>query len=341
MLHPWWEMTDEQAATNADEHGAPVGAHVVEDPNLKVVRRPGAEGMPFRKRVPLGGPTGPVERILRDETLRTVCEDAKCPNRHECYSKGTATFIVLGDVCTRRCPYCAIPQGKPQPADPREPERLAEASRKMGLKHVVITMVNRDEMPDGGAAHVAQCVEAVRAAVPRATVEVLTGDFLGKYEPNRTIFEARPEVFNHNIETVPRLYKPARPGGKYPRSLEVLRWAAEAMQAQRDEQEAARGNGPVPRAIRQVKSGLMVGLGETREEVREVMHDLREHGVTVLTVGQYLKSWESGLEVAKYYELAEYEEIRAEALELGFAEAYCGPFVRSSYNAGELFEAVG
>ena len=332
-------MTDYDA-TPAASSGSAGGSFVVRDPHLKVIDRPESDGMPFRKKIPLGKPQGPVEKILRTSKLRTVCEDAVCPNRHECYSKGTATFIVLGDVCTRRCPYCAIPQGRPQKPDEEEPERLGRAAKDMNLTHVVITMVNRDELPDGGAEHVSACIDACRRHKPSITVEVLTGDFLGKEAPIARVLEERPEVFNHNIETVPRLFKPARPGGKYDRSLQVLQWGAEAMAKQVAERNAARGFRPVPRAIQQVKSGLMVGLGETRDEILSVMKDLREVGVTVLTVGQYLKSWESGLPVAKYYELSEYEEIREQALELGFTEAYCGPFVRSSYNAGELFEQM-
>jgi lipoic acid synthetase len=289
-----------------------------------------AVGTPIKKRVPLGTPHGQVHGILRKQTLRTVCEDANCPNRHECYAHGTATFIVLGDVCTRRCPYCSIPQGKPEAVDETEPDRLADAAERMKLRHVVITSVNRDELPDGGSGHFARCIAAVRDRLPAATVEVLTPDFLGKREQCETVFAARPQVFNHNIETVPRLFKPCRPGGKYPRSLEVLRWGAAAMSAQRE----AGGDGP---RIEQVKSGLMVGLGETREEISEVLRDLHAHGVTVLTVGQYLKSWSGGVPVRKYYTLEEFDAIRDEALGIGFAEAFCGPYVRSSYHAGETF----
>lgn len=314
------------------------------DPNAHVEDSPRgrADGMPFRKRVPLGRPAGPVEGILRHQKLRTVCEDARCPNRHECYSAGTATFIILGDVCTRNCPYCSIPQGRPKPPDEDEPLRLAQAVAQMQLRHVVITSVNRDDLPTGGAEFFARCIAEVRRLVPTATLEVLTPDYLGKLDALQIVLDARPEVYNHNIETVPRLFKPVRPGGKYQRSLDILARAAEVMREQHAERanNRAAGNPDDRPTIESVKSGLMVGLGETREEISAVLRDLRAVGVTCVTVGQYLKSDADGLAVEKYYEMAEYAEIRKEARALGFAQAFCGPFVRSSYHAGEVFHGT-
>ncbi|MGE0432543.1 MAG: lipoyl synthase [Planctomycetota bacterium] len=301
---------------------------------LAAVRESRSGGMPVRKQIPKGPPEGPVSSILREQKLRTVCEDARCPNRHECYSSGTATFIILGDVCTRNCPYCAIPQGKPKAPDLDEPRRLAVAAKGMGLQHVVITSVNRDDLPDGGATHFARCIEECRAAIDGVTLEVLTPDFLGLAHCGEIVFAARPEVFNHNIETVPRLFRVARPGGEYQRSLDLLQAAASEMARQKAEREA---DASIAYTMQDVKSGLMVGLGETREEISQVLRDLRAHGVTILTVGQYLKSDPAGLDVQKYYSIPEYSEIKAEADALGFREAFCGPFVRSSYHARELF----
>lgn len=261
-----------------------------------------------------------VEEVLAEERLNTVCTGAKCPNRGECYSAGTATFMIMGTRCTRECRFCAIPAGTVEELDPREPQRVARAAAAMGLRHVVVTSVTRDDLPDGGAAHFAQTIAAVREAIPEATVEVLVPDFGGCERDIDLVIEAEPDVFNHNVETISRLYGEVRPRAGYRRSLEVLARSAEAGLA--------------------TKSGFMVGLGETREEVDELLEDLLGAGCALVTVGQYLRPGADNTAVARYWEPAEFETLEERALALGFEAAACGPLVRSSYFAHEMFDAA-
>ena len=256
-----------------------------------------------------------IKRELRRLELHTVCESARCPNIHECFRRGTATFMILGDRCTRGCGFCAVPKARhPAPPDPNEPTHVAQMARAMNLRHVVVTSVNRDDLPDGGARHFAETIRAIRAALPAATIEVLTPDFLGDLEAVTTVLEARPDVFNHNVETVPRLYPRVRPQARYERSLAVLEFAA-------------RNGGTL------VKSGLMVGLGERCEEVEEVLRDLRRCGVSIVTIGQYLQPTRRNLPVAEYVPPERFEAYRETGLRLGFRAVFSGPFVRSSYMA--------
>ena len=256
-----------------------------------------------------------IKRELRRLELHTVCESARCPNIHECFRRGTATFMILGDRCTRGCGFCAVPKARhPVPPDPNEPAHVAQMASAMNLRHVVVTSVNRDDLPDGGAGHFAETIRAIRAALPAATIEVLTPDFLGDLDAVTTVLEARPDVFNHNVETVPRLYPRVRPQARYERSLAVLEFAA-------------RNGGTL------VKSGLMVGLGERCEEVEEVLRDLRRCGVSIVTIGQYLQPTRRNLPVAEYVPPERFEAYRATGLRLGFRAVFSGPFVRSSYMA--------
>jgi lipoic acid synthetase len=287
-----------------------------------------ADGLkkPAWLRVPL--PDAPVfrevKRLLREQSLHTVCEEARCPNIGECFSRGTATFMVLGDLCTRRCPFCDVAHGRPQPPDPNEPGHLAESVAKLGLSHVVITSVDRDDLRDGGAAHFAACISAVRALSPATDIEVLTPDFRGRLDEAIDILaQEPPDVMNHNLETVPRLYRHARPGADYAHSLQLLA----AFKRRR------------PEVL--TKSGLMLGLGETDAEVLDVMRDLRAHGVDMLTVGQYLQPRAGNLPVLRYVTPECFDAFRAEALALGFAHAACGPLVRSSYHADRQARAAG
>ncbi len=265
-----------------------------------------------------------VKLALREARLHTVCEEASCPNIGECFGKGTATFMVLGDLCTRRCPFCDVAHGRPQPPDPLEPQQLADTVARLGLRYVVITSVDRDDLRDGGAAHFAACIRAVRQRSPRTRLEVLTPDFRGRADLALDILAADPpDVMNHNLETVPRLYREARPGADYAHSLQLL-------------QSFARRCPGVP-----TKSGLMLGLGETDAEVLEVLHDLRRHGVQMLTVGQYLQPRPGNLAVQRYVEPPQFEALAAQARALGFAHAACGPLVRSSYHADQQAHAAG
>ena len=273
----------------------------------------------LKRALPASGGQKPLENMLRDKGLVTVCEEARCPNKSECYSHGTATFMILGDVCTRHCAFCSVGKGKPLPPDPTEPARLAAAVGAMNLLHVVITSVDRDDLRDGGSSHWAAVVSEVRMRFPQVLVEVLTPDFQGRKDQIDRVIEAKPRVFNHNIETVPALYGRIRPGSIYERSLDLLRHVK-----QRDERMTT-------------KSGVMLGLGETREELRQVMRDMREARVDMLTVGQYLKPSANCAEVVRYVPPAEFAEIKEEALALGFDSVASGPFVRSSYNAKEQF----
>lgn len=264
------------------------------------------------------GRNAEVEGLLDELRLNTVCRSAKCPNRGECFASGTATFLIMGDACTRGCRFCAVDTAEPSPLDPGEPARVAEASKRMGLKHIVVTTVTRDDLPDGGAAHFVAVIEAIRHAAPGARIEVLTSDFGGNTDAVDVVAAARPDVFNHNVETVPRLYAEVRPGAIYDRSLDVL------------------SRVHVKQPDLPTKSGLMVGLGETREEVIEVLHDLRAHGVDILTIGQYLRPSPRHLPVTEFVEPATFEWYAGQAREIGFPGVASSPFVRSSYHAGEL-----
>ena len=267
----------------------------------------------IRVRLRQGQDLARLRGLLRDSTLHTVCEEARCPNLWECWNRGTATFMVLGDICTRSCGFCAVKTGRPLTLDRDEPRRVAEAVRAMGLTHAVVTSVNRDELADGGASVFAETIREIRAFNPGCTVEVLIPDFQGSEAALRTVLDAGPDVLNHNTETVPRLYPTVRPQARYERSLELLARAK------------ARGA--------RVKTGLMVGLGETAEELLAVFSGLRAAGCDVLTLGQYLQPTREHLPVDRYYSLEEFERLRAEALALGFAHVEAGPLVRSSYHA--------
>jgi lipoic acid synthetase len=260
-----------------------------------------------------------TRKLIDGLRLNTVCVEARCPNLTECWSRGTATFMILGDHCTRRCGFCAVGTAKPQPVEPDEPERMAEAAAHLGLRHVVITSVARDDLEDEGATHFARCIAAVRRRLPQATVEVLVPDFHGKRELIQIVTAARPEVYNHNIETVARLQKKARPAARYERSLNVLRTVKQLD----------------PRI--RTKSGIMVGLGETREELVQTLRDLRAHDCEMLTIGQYLRPGEKYLDVQRFYPPEEFEELGRIAEGLGFSAVASGPFVRSSYFAETLF----
>jgi lipoic acid synthetase len=260
--------------------------------------------------------------VIEDLKLETVCESAKCPNRTECWSQKTATFMILGNVCTRPCGFCSVPKGKTEALEHDEPERVAEAAERLGLKYVVITSVTRDDLPDGGAEHFYRCVLAVRERTG-ATIEVLTPDFLGKTAAIDRVIEARPEVFNHNTETVPRLYHRVRRNADYQRTLDLL---ARVRQRAPD---------------MKTKSGLMLGLGETIDELFDVLADLRGVGCDMLTLGQYLQPTPAHLPVERYLPPEEFDEIGARARTLGFSLVASGPFVRSSYHAGEMAEAAG
>jgi len=264
-----------------------------------------------------------VKKQLRELGLNTVCESARCPNIGECFRKPTATFMILGDVCTRRCRFCSVGKGSPRAVDAAEPGNIVEAARRLGLRHAVITSVTRDDLPDGGAGQFAEVVRRLKESFPEMVVEVLTPDFAGLEDSLRTVMEAGPHIFNHNLETVPRLYRRVRPQAVYARSLEVLRRAREM----------------APGAY--TKSGLMVGLGEGFEEVVEVMRDLRDAGCDLLTIGQYLRPMKDNIEVSEYVRPEVFERYRETALSLGFVSAACAPFVRSSYNAEEVFAGIG
>jgi lipoyl synthase len=259
-----------------------------------------------------------LKRILRGLDLHTVCESARCPNQGECWNHRTATFMILGDICTRACGFCAVPSGRPLgPPDENEPERVAEAVQRMGLRYVVVTSVNRDDQPDGGSAIFARTIEAIRRRVPDCKVEVLIPDFRGDWAALRTVIAARPDVLNHNLETVPRLYRQVRAGAVYERSLELLRHAGEMAPA-------------MP-----VKTGMMLGLGETREEVLSAMAEIQSQGARILTLGQYLQPTREHLPVQRFVHPQEFAEFKREGEWMGFRHVEAGPLVRSSYHAFE------
>ena len=257
-----------------------------------------------------------VKSLLRESSLHSVCESLACPNRTECFSRGTATFMILGDVCTRSCGFCNVTTGRPFAVpDPHEPRNVAETARRMGLRHVVVTSVTRDDLADGGAQHFAETIAALRDALPQSAVEVLTPDFRGNTDSVRTVVEARPDYFNHNVETVPRLYDFVRPGSRFERSLAVL--------------EEAKNVDPAV----VTKSGFMLGLGERREEVIEVMAALRRSKVEILTIGQYLQPKREKLDVVEYVQPDIFDDYRRLGESMGFGAVFSGPFVRSSYMA--------
>jgi len=277
----------------------------------------------IRAKVPTGPRVREIKRLLRETNLSSVCEEAACPNLGECFSHGTATFMIMGDVCTRRCPFCDVAHGKPEPLDAREPAHLAEAVAAMKLRYVVITSVDRDDLRDGGAGHFADCIRALRISNPQTRIEILVPDFRGRIDVALQQFQStQPDVFNHNLETVPRLYRKARPGADYQGSLDLLkRFAAYHPDIR-------------------TKSGLMLGLGERPDEVKKTLEDLLEAGCRILTLGQYLQPSREHLELARSIPPEDFEAWKETALGLGFAEVASGPFVRSSYHAHELYEAV-
>ena len=257
-----------------------------------------------------------IKQILREKKLHTVCEEASCPNIGECFGHGTATFMIMGDLCTRRCPFCDVAHGRPKPLDAEEPRHLGETIAALGLQYVVITSVDRDDLRDGGAGHFVECIRMVRNLSPGTRIEILTPDFRGRLDRALEILDAGPpDVMNHNLETVPRLYKQARPGSDYAHSLKLLK-----------DFKARHPNVPT-------KSGLMVGLGETNEEILEVMRSLRAHDVDMLTVGQYLQPSKHHLPVTRFVHPDEFRMFEAQASQMGFVNAACGPMVRSSYHA--------
>ena len=275
----------------------------------------------LRIRIPSGLDALPVSKLMNDLELNTVCQEARCPNIFECWSSGTATFMILGEICTRRCTFCAVGKGTPLTPQIDEPERVAAAVERMKVRHAVITMVNRDDLPDGGASHFARTVIAVRERTG-AVVEVLISDLEGNHEALRTVLASRPEVVGHNIETVPRLYLQVRPVAKYARSIDLLRQAA---------RERAPGM--------LIKSSLMLGLGETSEEILDVARDLREAGVDIFTMGQYLAPTERHHPVRRYYSPEEFRELGDEARALGFHHVESAPLVRSSYMAHRALQS--
>jgi lipoic acid synthetase len=270
----------------------------------------------IRAKAPLGKEVSRIRRILRDRGLSSVCEEAACPNLGECFHHGTATFMIMGDICTRRCPFCDVAHGKPNPLDPQEPVQLAEAIAAMALNYVVITSVDRDDLRDGGGDHFAQCISAVRQRRPETKIEILVPDFRGRVEAALESLSLHPpDVFNHNLETVPRLYRQARPGADYQGSLDLL-------------QRFKQIQPEVP-----TKSGLMLGLGETQEEILDVMQALRQHGCEMLTLGQYLQPSKDHLPVERFVSPEEFGQLGETAEEMGFSSVASGPMVRSSYHA--------
>jgi lipoic acid synthetase len=288
------------------------------DKSPPAARKPGW----LKRRLPTGETFNQVRELIEAGKLHTVCQEAKCPNIWECYSHHTATFLIMGERCTRNCRFCSVSPGLPEPLDPDEPGRVAQAVERMGLKYVVVTSVTRDDLPDGGAAHFAATIAAIRSRVPGAEIEVLIPDFQGDRAALATVLDARPNVLNHNIETVPRLYPTVRPQADYRRSLELLRNSLALAP-------------PIP-----TKSGLMLGLGESAEELRQTLLDLCKAGCRILTLGQYLQPSPDHLPVEAYVPPDDFETWRKAALEMGFSEVASAPFVRSSYHAKESFRSL-
>lgn len=311
--------------STADDSGhAPKVPHPLKDPSLKAPGSPRMRLAPWlKKRLPLGETVNHVRSLVKDKSLHTVCQSARCPNLNECWSRKAATFMILGDVCTRTCRFCTVPKGRPDPLDGEEPLNVAEAAARLGLNHVVVTSVDRDDLPDQGAGHFAETIRQIRTRLPHAVIEVLTPDFRGEDDLIDVVADAEPTIFNHNLETVPRLYPRVRPGAKYAQSLALLRRVKE----RRPEQFT--------------KSGLMLGLGETAEELEAVLRDLRAHGVDILTLGQYLRPTLKQLPVERFVPPEEFDALGRLGKKLGFLSVASGPFVRSSYNAAEVYAAVG
>ncbi|HWG54034.1 MAG TPA: lipoyl synthase [Gemmatimonadaceae bacterium] len=297
------------------------------DTLYQIIGRHRAAPLPERKpgwlriRPPGGKNYARLRHLMRDLDLHTVCEEAHCPNIGECWEHGTATFMVLGDVCTRNCAYCAVAHGRPPAYDTAEPERVAAAVAEMGLQHAVITSVDRDDLPDFGAWVFAETIRQIRARLSDCSVEVLVPDFQGNEASIRTVLDARPDIYNHNTETVPRLYKRCRPGGRYERVLNIFRFVKRAAP-------------DIP-----TKSGIILGMGETVEEIHATMRDLRAVGVDLLTLGQYLRPSESHIALDRYYTPDEFRALRDAGMEMGFRHVEAGPLVRSSYHAREQLEA--
>lgn len=289
-------------------------------PQAEVLRKPAW----IRARVYNNPRVQEIKRMMRELRLSSVCEEASCPNLGECFTHGTATFLIMGDICTRRCPFCDVAHGRPNPLDPAEPKHLAQAIAQLGLSYVVITSVDRDDLRDGGAAHFDACIREVRAASPDIQIEVLVPDYRGRMDKAlEAMSNNPPDVFNHNLETVPRLYKQCRPGSDYAWSLKLL--------AQHKQRFA-----DVP-----TKSGLMLGLGESIEEVEATMQDMREHHINMLTLGQYLQPSKSHLAVARYVHPTEFEKLATLGAKMGFSHVASGPMVRSSYHADKQAAAAG
>jgi lipoyl synthase len=299
------------------------------DTLYQIMGRHRAEPLPLRKPswLKVKAPGGPnymrLKHLMRELDLHSVCEEAHCPNVGECWEHGTATFMILGDVCTRNCAYCAVAHGRPPKYDIAEPYRVAQAISQMGLQHAVITSVDRDDLPDFGAWVFAETIRQIHERIPGCSVEVLVPDFQGNEDSIRTVLEAGPEIYNHNTETVPRLYKKARPGGRYPRVMEIFRYAKRIAP-------------DIP-----TKTGMILGMGETIEEVVAVMRDLREVDVDILTLGQYLRPSDAHITLDRYYTPAEFRKLYEIGMEMGFRHVESGPLVRSSYHAWEQVQAAG
>ncbi len=295
----------------------------------QIMGRHRADPLPERKPpwLKVKAPGGPnyirLKHLMRELDLHSVCEEAHCPNVGECWEHGTATFMILGDVCTRNCAYCAVAHGRPPEYDIDEPERVAQAIAEMGLQHAVITSVDRDDLPDFGAWIFAETIRRIHARVPGCSVEVLVPDFQGNESSVIAVLDAQPEIYNHNTETVPRLYKKARPGGRYPRVMEIFRFAKRVAP-------------DIP-----TKTGMILGMGETMEEVVAVMRDLRDVDVDILTLGQYLRPSQDHIALDRYYTPADFRELYEIGMEMGFRHVESGPLVRSSYHAWEQVQAAG
>ena len=299
------------------------------DTLYQIMGRHRSEPLPLRKPswLKVKAPGGPnymrLKHLMRELDLHSVCEEAHCPNVGECWEHGTATFMILGDVCTRNCAYCAVAHGRPPKYDIAEPHRVAQAIAEMGLQHAVITSVDRDDLPDFGAWVFAETIRQIHERIPGCSVEVLVPDFQGNEDSIRTVLEAGPEIYNHNTETVPRLYKKARPGGRYPRVMEIFRYAKRIAP-------------DIP-----TKTGMILGMGETIEEVVAVMHDLRAVDVDILTLGQYLRPSDAHIALDRYYTPQEFRQLYEIGMEMGFRHVESGPLVRSSYHAWEQVQAAG
>jgi lipoic acid synthetase len=299
------------------------------EPLYQILGRHRAEPLPERKPhwLKVRAPGGPnylqLKGLMRELGLHTVCEEAHCPNVGECWEHGTATFMILGDVCTRNCAYCAVAHGRPPTYDIEEPRRVAEAVERLSLRHAVITSVDRDDLPDFGASIFAETIRQIHERVPGCSAEVLVPDFQGSEASIRTVLDARPEIYNHNTETVPRLYRRCRPGGRYERVMKIFRFAKKVAPE-------------IP-----TKSGIIVGMGETMQELELTMHDLREVDVDIITIGQYLRPSDSHHPLDRYYTPAEFRSLYEIGMAMGFRHVESGPLVRSSYHAWEQVQAAG